>query len=130
MEEKRRIKNAIVARNEKDFKEKMKSLSKLEEMKKEEFEQKEYLTKMNMHDARLNFRITTRTIKCKMNQPSDRLNKETLWKCSACGNIDTQKHIMWCPAFQAIREGRSLESDEDLVEYFRQVLNIRDKFDL
>ena len=102
----------------------------LEEVKEEEFGQKEYMSKMNMHDARLYFRIRTRSIKCKMNQPSDRHNKETLWKCTACGNIDSQKHIMWCPAFKEIREGRSLESDNDLVNYFRQVLIIRDKLDL
>ena len=34
--------------------------------------------KMNgasFHDARLHFRVKTRLIKCKMNQPSDTINK-------------------------------------------------------
>ena len=123
------IKTAIVARNEKDLKQKMNKLSKLELMKNENFEERDYLNKMNMHDARLHFRIRTKTIKCKMNQPSDRFNKENLWRCPACGNIDTQKHIKWCPAFKELREGRSLNSDSDLVGYFKDVLKIREKYD-
>ena len=85
---------------------------------------------MSLHDARLYFRIRTGTVKCKMNQSSDKYNKETLWKCSGCGNIDSQKHIMWCPAFKELREGKSMDSDIDIVNYFRKVLKIREKLDL
>ena len=65
-----------------------------------------------------------------MNQSSDRKNKETLWKCDGCGNIDSQKHILWCPAFRDLREGKSMDSDTDIIDYFRKVLKIREKLDL
>ena len=108
----------------------MEGLSKLEALKEEDFGTKEYLKEMKMEDARLHFRIRSRTIKCKMNQPSDARNKASLWRCSACGQIDSQKHLMICPSFRDLREGKSLESDEDIVEYIKKVLKIREKLDL
>ena len=57
-------------------------------------------------------------------------NKESLWQCTGCGNIDSQAHILWCPAYKELREGKSMESDEDVVEYIQKVLDIRDKLDL
>ena len=65
-----------------------------------------------------------------MNQPSNPVNRATLWKCTGCGYVDSQAHILWCPAYQELREGKSLSSDIDLVEYYRKVLAIRDKLDL
>ena len=117
-------------KNSTDLKQKMERYSKFGEMKKEEFGRKAYISNMKMDDARLQFRIRTRMIKCKMNQPSDKANKETLWQCTGCGNIDTQSHILWCPAYQGLREGKSLSKDEDLVEYFRKVLAIRETLEL
>ena len=46
----------------------MEGLSKLEALKDEDFGIKEYLKEIKMEDARLHFRIRSRTIKCKMNQ--------------------------------------------------------------
>ena len=103
---------------------------KLDVMKNEKFKQRDYIRRMNMHDARLNFRIRTKMINCKMNQSSDRKNKETLWKCDGCGNIDSRKHILWCPAFRDLRKGKSMDSDTDIIDYFRKVLKIREKLNL
>ena len=44
--------------------------------------------------------------------------------------VDSQSHLMFCPAFQDLREGKSLESDEDVVDYVRKVLTIREKLEL
>ena len=43
------------------------------------------------------------------------------------GAIETQSHILYCEAYSALREGKSLSSDKDIVEYFRKVIEIRDK---
>ena len=64
-----------------------------------------------------------------MNQSSSRFNKQTLWQCSGCGCVDTQSHILHCAAFQHLREGKSIENDQDLVDYFTQVLKIREDWD-
>ena len=123
------IKRAVEKKNESELKEKIKDYDKLVSMKQENFEQKEYLTQMSLKDSRLMFRVRTKTIKCKMNQSSSRFNKQTLWQCSGCGCIDTQSHILHCAAFQHLREGKSIENDQDLVDYFTQVLKIREDWD-
>ena len=68
-------------------------------------------------------------IACIMNQSSEPVNKATLWKCEACGYVDTQSHLIYCPAFKDIREGKNLESDNDLVDYFSKVIKIREEID-
>ena len=78
----------------------------------------------------MNIRIRSKMIKCGLNQSSDPRNIATLWKCSACSNIDSQTHILWCPAYQKLREGMSLENDRDIVKYFQRVMLIREKLDL
>ena len=41
------------------------------------------------------------------------------------GALDTQEHIMSCPGYSDLREGKNLLSDADLVSYFQQVLQRR-----
>ena len=95
-------------------------------MTKENFEEKEYLSKMTMSDARMLFRIRSKTNDAQMNQQSNQLNAKNLWKCRECGNIDTQSHILWCPYFSSLRDGKSLDNDQDLVNYFRDVFKTRE----
>jgi hypothetical protein len=45
--------------------------------------------------------------------------------CQAWLSLITYQHI-WCPYFANLREGKSLENDEDLVPYFRKVFRIRE----
>lgn len=125
-----RIKEAIKEKNEKDLREKIEKSSKVNGFKEEDYEMKNYLKEMKMSDARVHFRVRTRMIRCKMNQPSDPINKATLWQCTGCGNVDTQSHILYCPAYQELREGKSLSSDEDIVHYFRKVMSIREELQL
>ena len=91
---KKSIKNAVQVKNEVDLREKMEGYSKLMEMKKEEYVLKPYIEEMRMVDARLHFRMRTRMLKFKMNQPSDSHNKASLWQCTGCGNVESQSHIL------------------------------------
>ena len=123
------IKEACVSKNERDMKKEIKyKYKKITEMSSEKFERKNYLSEMTMEDARMFFKIRTKMVKAKMNFSNDYRNKESLWKCdSCCRNIDTQAHITICPAYSHLREGKSLGSDKDLVQYFREVLSLREK---
>ena len=58
-------------------------------MTSEQFEEKQYLSEMTMHDARLLLRIRSKTNDMRMNQQSDKKNTMNLWKCSECANIIT-----------------------------------------
>ena len=110
--------------------EKIKKLSKLEVLKTETYGEKPYLTEMNMHDARLNFSLRSRMFKCKMNFLNDPKFKAEMWRCDSCRRcVDSQSHILYCPAYHQFREGKSLSSDQDIVDYFQEVIKLRMKED-
>ena len=121
------VKNAIKSCYENELQEKM-TTSKLKDgpLVDEIFEKKDYITAMNISDARTNFRLRSNTTNCKMNRKSDPGYAANLWKCDACGNLDTQCHIMWCPAFTPLREGLDVDNDKDVVHYFQEVFKIRE----
>lgn len=129
MEWKKILKEAAHEKNENDLRDAMESLEKLEDVKNEKYEMKSYLNDMSMKDARMMMRIRGRMVKCKMNFSSERVNIETSWKCRACcsGAIETQSHILYCEAYKPLREGKSLSSDEDIVDYYRKVSELREK---
>ena len=62
----------------------------------------------------------------KMNRKNDPKYAQDLWKCDDCHSMDSQAHIVWCPAYAALREGKDLECDKDLVEYYQKVMKIRE----
>ena len=68
------------------------------------------------------FRLRSHMANVKMNQKSDKRYANELWKCDFCLSIDSQSHIVWCPAFASLREGKNLANDLDLVKYFQAVM--------
>ena len=67
-------------------------------------------------------------INCKFNYKNDPVNSAMLWRCDSCQtSIDTQDHILWCPSYSELREGKDIKKDSDLIEYVKKVLKIRDK---
>jgi hypothetical protein len=109
----------------------MKESSKLEIIKEESYGEKSYLTEMNLPDARMNFSLRSRMFKCKMNYLNTPKYRAEMWSCDSCQTcIDSQSHILYCPAYQQLREGKSLTSDQDIVSYFKEVLEIRIKLDI
>ena len=113
------------------LKNEMSKLSKVEDIKDEIFELKGYLKEMTLQQTRMHFKIRTQMTNCKMNYSNDMKNRESLWRCESCQtNIDTQKHVLFCPAYKKLREGKSLENDMDVVNYFIEVMKIREKLDL
>ena len=125
---KQKIKEAVERKNGEELKEKINQMEKLVIMKEDIYEQKEYLDQLTLSQARTLFRVRTRTLKCKLNQSSDRRNKETLWRCQ-CGYIDSQSHILYCPLYQDLREGKDINSDVDIADYFKEVIRIRQEMD-
>ena len=103
------VRKAVPSKFEEMIKGKIKKKTKLKDgpINLENFEPKPYLSEMALTDARTLFRIRSQTTDVKMNQRSSKDHAKNLWKCSECGNIDTQSHILWCP-FQCSPEGRKI----------------------
>ena len=126
---KQRVRKALYEHYGNHLKTQISQYSKLKDgpMASEDFEEKPYLSKMSMLDARTLFRIRCKTNDLQMNQQNNKIYAKNLWKCSECGNIDTQSHIVWCPYFASLREGKSLDNDSDLVNYFTAVFKFREE---
>ena len=62
----------------------------------------------------------------KFNLKNDKKFVYENWKCDSCdsGFIESQSHLIWCPAYSHFREGKDLKNDKDLIEYIAKVLNI------
>ena len=52
--------------------------------------------------------------------------KKDGWKCDGCGT-ETNCRVVICKAYEQFRAGKDLKCDEDLVEFFKQVMKIRMK---
>ena len=105
------------------------TLSKLRDLRNEEENElsvKDYIKTMSLRNARTLFRIRSNMVEVKMNHKSNRNHANDLWKCDFCYSLDSQSHIMWCPAFSSLREGKNLQNDLDLVSYFQDVMKIRE----
>ena len=97
----------------------------------ENFELKPYLSNLSLADARIKFKIRSEMLDVKFNYKSDKENSADLWRCDSCQtSIETQDHVLWCPAYVDFRLNKNINDDQDLIDYFRKVLAVRDKLKL
>ena len=73
---------------------------------------------MELFEAKLNFK----------QKPEYKHEK---YLCDSCeSEIDENTHVLFCHAYQSLREGKDLNSDSDLSDYLRKVLHIRSELRL
>ena len=109
----------------------MKSYQKVDyfERKNKNFEVKEYFKTMTLENSRVNFGLRnqmTRTIQSHFS--SDKAYSKELWTCRDCkSKIDSIFHAKNCIFFENLRQKYpNLDSDDQLVEYFKEIIKIRD----
>ena len=135
---KKMIKVRILEKNKKLLVERAKSQNYakicIHELEKNDFKLKSYCKTLNLFDARLRFKIESKmTPTIRMNFQSDSEFSRLLWACPGCsipgdvthGARDTQTHVLICDSYAKFREGRNLNVDEDLVSFFKAVINDR-----
>ena len=94
----------------------------------EKFEKKAYVSEMTMQDSQTYFKYRSYMTDVKFNYKNDQKYSRELWQCDSClSAIETQSHILWCPTYQALREGKDIRNDDDLVKYISEVMNAREK---
>ena len=87
----------------------------------------EYMENKCLSDTRLIFRMRTEMVNLKDNMRNQ--YKGTSVNCEACSMkvAESQTHVMICPGYAKLRAGKDMGTDGDLVDYFRDVLKIREK---
>ena len=107
-----------------------------EHLTEEKFERQPYISKLNISEARLRFKLKAKmTPTIQMNFPSDSEFAANMWTCTGCidntmgdkvvGSRDTQQHVMVCPGYAEYRENINFDDDRQLVRYFQQVIKQR-----
>ena len=125
------VKRKIMEANERELKLNMIKSSKSDEIMNDTFGLKAYFKELNVEEARTKFKLRTNMIKTKFNYKNDRKNNYDNWACDSCESaIDSQSHVLWCPAYEKLRAGKNLQSDKDLVHYYAEVLLLRQKLKL
>ena len=122
---KKQVKNAVLKKCEKELKSKIIKHDKHEKSKmtNECFETKDYIKNMNMGDARIKFKLRTNMTNVKFNYKSNPSNSKSLWQCDSCQSaIESQDHVLWCPAYQELREGKDINNDSNLIDHIRKVV--------
>ena len=134
------VKTNIYKLNRSEILEQMKPLKKIsyKEHISEKCQLQPYMTKLNIAEARLKFKLKTRmTPTVRMNFQSDPEFASKLWTCPGCtaqshkvqekveGRRDTQAHILTCAGYAQFREHKDLTDDKDLTKYFSQVIQQR-----
>ena len=133
----KRIKEGLRKECESELLEKMRGYKKLSEgpvfnnEEIETFNRKPYIDELPLANARTKFSYRAKMYNVAFNYKHQGNNQDRLWKCSSCtSSIETQDHVLFCPAYSQLREGKSLESDKDLTNYLMKVLIIREKLNI
>ena len=80
----------------------------------------------NIEQSRMLFRIQTKMLELRVNMNG---RYENNLSCEACSSseLESQTHVLNCPAYEELRYGLDLTKDKDMVIYFSQVMQLRMK---
>ena len=81
----------------------------------------------NIREARTKFKMKTKMIEVKTHFWNDPSFSKDLWRCEDCRAVDTMSHILHCPAYQDLREGKNIGDERDVVRYYMEVMERRDR---
>ena len=98
----------------------------MEGTKNEDMKRKEYFKQKSLEDTRMLFRIRTRMVDLKANFKNKPAFRKDGWLCEGCHReVETNCHVLSCQASEQVRQGLDLDSDKDLVQFFKEVMKIR-----
>ena len=128
---KRVIQGAIKTRDEVIMREQAENKTKCEEIMKECYGKKAYLSENKIEDVRFRFKRRVGLLPFAGNYSNDKRYAKSNWLCR-CGNKENESHIRdgTCPIYNDIwQKFRNLDDDEDLVNFFSEVLERRRKIE-
>ena len=128
---KRMVNNSILEYEERNLKSEASSKSKLKDkhIDEESFQCQSYISELNIAQSRLKFQLRSQMLDVKFNYSAK--HERDLWLCDSCSSaIETQSHILFCPAYSSLREGKDIQNDQHLLTYIQSVMNIRTKLNL
>ena len=121
------IRNKVEEKNSSDLLEMLKTYKKVDynTISKEKFEIQPYMRNLSYEDSVFFFKKRARV--CKTIRTHFKANKEfaeDLYSCWECSSewLDTSIHVEECPYYQDLKESLDMRKTEDVVMFFRQVI--------
>ena len=106
-------------------------------MENEPFQVQPYFKTLSVKASRFKFKLVSRmTPRVANNFKNDKRFKAIGWACVGCLSngpitgqlpLDTEEHILLCGSYADLRENKSMDSDQDIITYFQQVIERREK---
>ena len=125
------LKELLEEKNRKELLVQMKPYKKIDTITiaNEPFEIKDYIKHLDYEDAKLNFRLRSKTCPTiKTHFKSDKKFTDDLWECWECSFLDTSSHILrQCVHYEDIRQQFDLDDDDQKISFFRRVIEEREK---
>ena len=116
------VRTACKEFDEREMKAGMEGRTKLEKFCQDDCNLKEYMRQKSLRDVRDTFRTRTQLLEGFKGNFRNKY-KDGDMRCEGClQDEDTQPHVMLCTAYEDIRGSKDMSKDEDIVEYFREVL--------
>ena len=107
----------------------MEGKKKTKDLVTEDCKTQKYFKEKSLVTSREIFRIRTNMNEIRGNFKHDFRYKKSGVMCVACGGEEeVNSHVMVCPEYEDLRQGRDLANNNDLVYYFRKVMSRRKTF--
>ena len=92
----------------------------------EEFKLSDYFSELSLELARTKFREVSKCMQtCRSHASSDPVNIRAMYRCHDCSSQDSLGHWWVCDAYKNLRINKSKDSDKDICEFYRAVINKR-----
>ena len=126
------VRKAVWNHNESWLKDKIENrYEKLQDLRNDNFGRKEYLASKSIDNCRMMMRVRSNMVKVKENFKNMYKNRRNGLSCDSCQGkeVESQSHVLLCPAYDKFRDGLDLTKQDDLILYYREVLAYRDRKD-
>ena len=128
---KRKVKSARQKANDNYFDEEILKFKKLRTLQDEVTKGNEYFFNESIENARVIYRFRTQMYEAKLNFKNKKEYKDEQYLCDSCEReVDQNSHVLFCPSYQELRDGKNLQNDQDLAYYLQKVLAVRSKLRL
>ena len=125
------VKKACIKASDNQLREEIQKYKKLSSLRDDVKKGNQYFFNETLQNARTLFRFRSEMFEAKINFKNKKEYKIEKYLCDSCeSQIDVNTHVLFCPSYAELREGRDLHNDTDLAYYLQRVLVIRAKLRL
>ena len=124
------VKKTCIKANDGDLRTKIQSYKKMAALRDEIVKGNGYFFKEAVQTVRTIFRFRVELFEAKENYKNMPKYKGNMMCDSCMSKIDQNTHVLFCPSYSVLREGKSLNNDTDLAEYLQKVIEIRSNLDI